>query len=56
MRPVRFAGLLTLLALVAAPAFAEEKVEVKVLKYDALGQLVRDNKGKVIVVDVWEFS
>ena len=56
MRLARAFGLLTLLGLMVAPAFAEEKVEVKAMKYDALARLVRDNKGKVIVVDVWEFD
>lgn len=45
-----------LLILVPVPVLAQEKPEVRVLKYDALAQLIRDNKGKVIVVDVWYFG
>ncbi len=56
MRVTRWVGLAALLALfVSAPAFAEEKVEVKVMKYDELIKLIKeDNKGKVIVVDFWQ--
>lgn len=55
MRRTRWAGLAALLALLAAaPAFAEEKVELKVMKYDDLAKIIRDNKGKVIVVDFWQ--
>src|SRR5438046_604464 len=55
MRMTRRAALATLLALFAsAPAFAEDKVEVKVMKYDDLARLIKDNKGKVIVVDFWQ--
>ncbi len=39
---------------VAAPAFADDKVEVKVMKYDDLAKIIKDNKGKVIVVDFWQ--
>ena len=49
---VGLAALLTLIA--AAPAFAEDKVEVKMMKYDDLKKLITDNKGKVIVVDFWQ--
>ena len=49
---VALAALLTLFA--AAPAFAEDKVEAKVMKYTDLQKLVKDNKGKVIVVDFWQ--
>jgi thiol-disulfide isomerase/thioredoxin len=55
MRRIPWAGLVALLVLFAAPAFAaDEKVEVKVMKYDDLKDLVRKNKGKVIVVDFWQ--
>ncbi|HEX5270426.1 MAG TPA: TlpA disulfide reductase family protein [Gemmataceae bacterium] len=57
MRRTPWAGLLALLALVAVPAFAgekEAKVEVKVMKYDDLSDLIKKNKGKVIVVDFWQ--
>jgi len=32
---------------------AADKVELKVVKYDDLGELVRANKGKVILLDFW---
>src|SRR4051794_8763344 len=55
MRMIRRAALAALLALfAAAPAFAEDKVEAKVMKYDDLAKLIKDNKGKVIVVDFWQ--
>jgi thiol-disulfide isomerase/thioredoxin len=55
MRVTRWAGLAALLALfAAAPTFAEEKVEVKVMKWKDLQKIIEDNKGKVIVVDFWQ--
>jgi thiol-disulfide isomerase/thioredoxin len=54
MPMTRRVALAALLALFAAPAFAEERVEVKVMKYDDLAKLIKDNKGKVIVVDFWQ--
>jgi thiol-disulfide isomerase/thioredoxin len=58
MRRTPWAGLVALIALVAAPAFAadekDQKVEVKVMKYDDLIGLIKKNKGKVIVVDFWQ--
>lgn len=55
MRRTPWAGLVALLVLFAAPAFAaDDKVEVKVMKYQDLKDLVRKNKGKVIVVDFWQ--
>jgi thiol-disulfide isomerase/thioredoxin len=57
MRRTPRAGLVALLALLAAPALADEKdekVPVKVMKYDDLANLVKKNKGKVIVVDFWQ--
>ena len=57
MRRTCWAVLAALVMVVtAAPAFAEDKVEVKVLKYDDLTKLIKDNKGKVIVVDFWQNS
>jgi thiol-disulfide isomerase/thioredoxin len=58
MRTIRWVGLAALLALLAAaPLFAEDKVEVKTLKYDDLIKLIKEeNKGKVIVVDFWQNS
>ncbi len=54
MRRTCWAGVVMLL--MAAPVVAEDKVEVKTLKYDDLKQLIKDNKGKVIVVDFWQNS
>jgi thiol-disulfide isomerase/thioredoxin len=46
-----------LLLFAAVPTFAEDKpdatVAVKVVKYDGLGDLVRQSAGKVVVVDFW---
>jgi thiol-disulfide isomerase/thioredoxin len=58
MRTLPRWALLGLLFLSAAvSAFAEDKadgaVELKVVKYDGLGDLVRRNAGKVVVVDFW---
>jgi thiol-disulfide isomerase/thioredoxin len=58
MRIFRRWGLVGLLVLSAAvPALAEDKadsaVELKVVKYDGLGDLVRHNAGKVVVLDFW---
>jgi thiol-disulfide isomerase/thioredoxin len=47
-----WAGLLALL--VAMPVMAADKVELKVMKYDDLTKLIKENKGKVIVVDFWQ--
>jgi thiol-disulfide isomerase/thioredoxin len=49
---IRWTALVTLL--LAMPAFAADKVELKVMKYDDLTKLIKDNKGKVIVVDFWQ--
>src|SRR5262249_37610099 len=38
---------------VAAAVRQEPAVELKPLKYDALTDLVKQNKGKVVVVDFW---
>jgi thiol-disulfide isomerase/thioredoxin len=55
MRRTSLTGLAALIVLAVAPAFAaDDKVEVKVMKYDDLKDLVRKNKGKVIVVDFWQ--
>ncbi len=32
---------------------AQDKAEIKVVKYPELGQLVRQHLGKVVVVDFW---
>ncbi len=49
---IRWTALLALL--VALPAMAADKAELKVMKYDELTKLIKDNKGKVIVVDFWQ--
>lgn len=36
-----------------ASAAQEDKVEVKVVKYEGLSKTIKDLKGKVIVVDFW---
>jgi thiol-disulfide isomerase/thioredoxin len=35
---------------------AVDKVELKVVKYDELGDIIRANKGKVIILDFWYFT
>jgi thiol-disulfide isomerase/thioredoxin len=37
----------------ADPPKADGKVEVKVVKYDGLTDLIKKNKGKVVVLDFW---
>jgi thiol-disulfide isomerase/thioredoxin len=44
---------LAALAVAALAARQEPAVEMKPLKYDALIELVKQNKGKVVVVDFW---
>ncbi len=56
MRPIRLAGLGVLLAFLVVPAFAQDKVDVRTMKYDDLTKLIRENRGKVVVVDVWFFA
>jgi thiol-disulfide isomerase/thioredoxin len=58
MRALRHGVLLGLLFLSAAgPALADDKADgavgLKVVKYDGLADLVRQNAGKVVVVDFW---
>jgi hypothetical protein len=40
--------------LLAAPALAQDKVELKVVKYDDLTKLVKDARGKVVIVELWQ--
>jgi thiol:disulfide interchange protein len=40
-------------AALAGSAHAEDKVELKVVKYPELAKTVRQLKGKVVVVDFW---
>jgi thiol-disulfide isomerase/thioredoxin len=49
---IRWTALLAML--VAIPAMAADKVELNVMKYEDLTKLIKDNKGKVIVVDFWQ--
>ncbi len=46
-------GFLVTTAALLPCAAAQEKAEVKVVKYDELGRLVRQHQGKVVVVDLW---
>ena len=41
------------LLLTALFASAADKVEVKVAKYADLGKAIKDQKGKIVVVDFW---
>ena len=49
------AGLVALAILLIPPAaaLAEDKVEVKVVKYPDLAATIKNLKGKVVVVDFW---
>jgi len=39
---------------ICAPSFAgDDKVDLKLVKYDDLAKLIADQKGKVVVVDFW---
>ena len=56
MQPYRWrAGLVALAMLFIPPAsaIAEDKVEVKVVKYPELTATIKNLKGKVVVVDFW---
>jgi len=50
-----FGGVLALIALLIGPALAgaADKVEVRVVKYPELAETIRQNMGKVIIVDFW---
>lgn len=49
--------LLTGVALLALPALGQDgKLDVTVVKYDGLKDVVVKNRGKVVVVDLWRFS
>jgi hypothetical protein len=41
-------------ALVGADKTDDAKVELRVAKYDEMGQAIRDLKGKIVVVDFWQ--
>jgi thiol-disulfide isomerase/thioredoxin len=58
MRTLRCCALLAALllpgaAFLSAQEKADNKIEVKFVKYDDLGDLVNQHKGKVVVVDCW---
>lgn len=56
MRPYRWrAGLVALAILFVPPAsaFAQDKVDVKVVKYPELAATINKLKGKLVVVDFW---
>jgi hypothetical protein len=46
-------AILAMLTLAVGSARAEDKVEVKVVKYADLAKTVKHLKGKVVVVDFW---
>jgi hypothetical protein len=50
--PVGFLMMSTLFALQTS-AFAQDKVDVKVVKYAGLTDTIKKLKGKIVVVDVW---
>jgi len=59
MRLVRWGSLLGTLCLLAGPAArTQEKaagpVNLEVAKYDRLAQEVRKQRGKVVVIDMWQ--
>ena len=49
---VGLAALATLFA-VAVPALAQDKVDVKVAKYEDLTAAIKKLKGKIVVIDFW---
>jgi hypothetical protein len=49
----RFCLALGLLCLAASASAGEDKVELKLVKYDDLAKLIADQKGKVVVIDFW---
>ena len=55
MRPISWrAGFVMLSTLLLhVPVVAQDKVEVKVVKYAELTETIKKLKGKVIVVDFW---
>lgn len=54
MRTLTGLALLTGLLTVASVAPAADKVDLRLLKYAELGKLVREARGKVVVVDFWQ--
>ena len=53
-RLYRWLGLISLVLMLAASGNAQQNdIDVRVVKYKQLGEIVTQNKGKVIVVDFW---
>jgi hypothetical protein len=46
-------GLALVLLWASTPTLGQEKVQVNVVTYEELGDIVRQLKGKVVVVDFW---
>jgi hypothetical protein len=44
---------LSTLFVLALPALAQDKVDVKMVKYDELTATINKLKGKVVVIDFW---
>jgi hypothetical protein len=42
--------------LLAGDKIDEPKIDVRVAKYDELGELIKNQKGKIVVVDFWQDS
>jgi hypothetical protein len=40
--------------LMGADKADDPKIELRVAKYDEMGKVVRDFKGKIVVVDFWQ--
>jgi hypothetical protein len=49
---VGFVALSTLFSF-GVPALAEDKIDVKVAKYEDLATTIKKLKGKVVVIDFW---
>ncbi len=52
MKKVLAIAMLAVLPLQAA----DEPITMKKIKYDALGKFVVENKGKVVIVEFWNFT
>ena len=56
-RKVQIGLISVVLALIgrsSAEESQEPKIELRVAKYDEMGKVVRDLKGKIVVVDFWQ--
>src|SRR5262245_6808563 len=47
------AALLSVLTLLSSPAGAQDKIDIKFVKYTGLAETIKQHHGKVIVVDFW---